>query len=695
MSTRKGIDFICIAVLILTLLLTVLFINGERFGIQVLVDEDAEGSAGSGWFTANDLNGGWDSASAAVITLKGDKASISGGGAYFYNGDVIISSAGRYVLRGALEGGSVVVDAERDSKVWLLLDGVEINCPDDACLRVDQADKVFLTLAEGSDNRMTSGEAYSDEALADNTDGVIFSHDDLTINGGGSLTLSALYRHGISANDDLIITGGRIRVSAVQDAIRANDALHICNADIAAEAGDDALVLNGAGGTLYIESGTFALSADDDGLRSAGDILLAGGSLQIRAGNDGVQSDGNIQLTDGSLSINAADDAIHAAGDILLAGGSLQIRAGDDGIHSDAAITVTGGEILIEDCYEGVEALTIDIRGGDLTVYPTDDGLNANGGSGGFGFGPGAETASSDTETWVHISGGTLTVANTTARDADGIDSNGDIVISGGVIRVSLPAGGTNSALDYGSESGGTCTVTGGEIVACGSYSMAEGFDESSTQCAILYNFSEGAEAGSTVSLETLDGQTLVSYTVPCSFDSVSISAPGLQLGESYRIVIGDSSEEITLSSTAASYGNAASSMFGGPMNWGSGMQRTGGRPGGHREERTDESGAPAAPPEKPDFGGGFPGAEMSPPPDMPDFGGSFPGDGEMGTPPDMPDFGGERPDAAAPSEETETEEQAEAEQTQFVPDASTWILLTLSLLALACGLLLAFRFEP
>ena len=295
------------------------------------------------------------------------------------------------------------------------------------------------------------------------------------------------------------------------------------------------------------------------------------------------------------------------------------------------------------------------------------------------------------------------------------VDSNGDIVISGGVIRVSLPAGGTNSALDYGSESGGTCTVTGGEIVACGSYSMAEGFDESSTQCAILYNFSEGAEAGSTVSLETLDGQTLVSYTVPCSFDSAAISVLGLQLGESYRIVIGDRSEEITLTSTAASYGNAASSMFGGPMNWGSGMQRPGGRPGGHREERTDESGAPAAPPEKPNFGGERPGgdemslppdmpdfggerpdgAEMGPPPDMPDFGGEFPGGGEMTSPTGMPDFGGERPDAAAaPSGETEPE-QAAAEQTQFVPDAETWILLTLSLLALAGGLLLVFRFEP
>ena len=225
---------------------------------------------------------------------------------------------------------------------------------------------------------------------------------------------------------------------------------------------------------------------------------------------------------------------------------------------------------------------------------------------------------------------------------------------------------------------------------------MAEGFDESSTQCAILYNFSEGAEAGSTVSLETLDGRTLVSYTVPCAFDSVSLSAPGLQLGESYRIVIGERSEEITLTQTAASYGNAASSMFGGPMNWGGGMQRPGGRPGGRRENSEDENGSDAAPPERPDFDGGFPGeGEMSPPSDMPDFDGNSPGEGEMNPPPERPDFG-ERPDsAAAPSGQTQPEENETEEQTQFVPDKETWILLTLSLLALAGGLLLAFRFEP
>ena len=173
------------------------------------------------------------------------------------------------------------------------------------------------------------------------------------------------------------------------------------------------------------------------------------------------------------------------------------------------------------------------------------------------------------TETWIRVSGGSITVVNSTARDADGLDSNGDIIISGGVIRVSLTNSGSNSALDCGSESGGIMEISGGEVIACGSYSMAEGFDASSGQCSILYNIKRGAPAGTTVALEDSEGNVILSYEVPCSFSSVAISCPEMQIGETYLVAIGDSVEEITLDSVSASFGDAQSEGFGGPMNWG------------------------------------------------------------------------------------------------------------------------------
>ena len=114
---------------------------------------------------------------------------------------------------------------------------MDIRCSDDACLRVDQADKVFLTLAEGSVNSMASGESYSDAALADNTGGAIYAHDDLTINGSGSLSVTAAYKHGIDANDELVITGGTLTVDAVGDGLHVRDNLRICDASITLTAG--------------------------------------------------------------------------------------------------------------------------------------------------------------------------------------------------------------------------------------------------------------------------------------------------------------------------------------------------------------------------------------------------------------------------------------------------------------------------
>ena len=214
-----------------------------------------------------------------------------------------------------------------------------------------------------------------------------------------------------------------------------------------------------------------------------------------------------------------------------------------------------------------------------------------------------ASAAGAGTETgetpYIHITGGSLTVINEAAMDADGLDSNGDILISGGTVRVSMVNLGSNSALDCASENGGVCEITGGNVIASGSYSMAEGFDATSTQCSILYNISAGVEAGATVTLEDADGNVLLSYEVPCSFSSVVLSTPELKIGETYLLTIGDDAEEITIEETSASFGDAQSGMFFGRMNWG-GMQGRegfsgfgGGRPGRAQGEENVDGGMP------------------------------------------------------------------------------------------------------
>ncbi len=541
MSTHKNIDRICVAVTLVSLLITLLFMNGSRLGLAAVADLDAERHAGDTDFTENDLDGTWYLSEAlqgfswmggttgmTEIVLEGESASVSGKGAYVNDGNVYITGAGHYRISGSLADGSIIVDAYRSSKIWLLLDGADIYCSDNAGIWVKQADKVFLTLAEGTENSVHCGSEYSEEALADGAGGAVFTHDDMTINGGGSLSITAEYKHGIDANDELVITGGTIEISCPQDGMHVNDAVKLSGADIT-------------------------------------------------------------------------------------------VNAGDDGIHSDTSILVKDGTIRIPSCYEGMEAPTVEIRGGDIEIYPEDDGVNANGGSGGMGFGgpPGggnmgggfrsmgegfgggtqpadnsasqpadnstsqsknnsadsSSASSEESESWIRISGGSITIINEDARDADGLDSNGDIYITGGVIRVSLNGSGSNNAIDYGSESGGRCLINGGNVIACGSYSMAESFDSDSEQCSILYTRSDAAEAGTVLSLADSDGNVLLTYEVPCSFTAATISCPEMEIGKTYSILVGDEAEEVTISEVSSSFGDVQSGGFGG-MHFGRGGGR-------------------------------------------------------------------------------------------------------------------------
>ena len=266
MSTHKHINLICVVVLVCTVLLTVLFMNGARFGIQVIPDGDAVGE--SEYFTYNDLNADWETTSATVIDL--DALSVSGGGAYFYDRDLIISGAGLFDISGTLEDGRILVDAGGSSKVFILLNGMSVHCADDACLQVLQAKKVFLTLAEGTENTFSSGSDFSSEAEDAGRSGAIYASDNLTINGTGSLAVVGQYRHGIEANDELVITGGTITVSAPLDGFSVNDSFRMCNADIVIHTEDDGItVKNYEAGTLYQESGTLEISCSDDGILTA------------------------------------------------------------------------------------------------------------------------------------------------------------------------------------------------------------------------------------------------------------------------------------------------------------------------------------------------------------------------------------------------------------------------------------------
>ena len=458
MSTHKKIDIICIAATILTIVLTILLIIGKALVFIPVINAEAS----SDFFTSNDLNADWDTSYATKIELNDQNTTINGNGAYIHNGDVYIAYAGHYIITGKLTNGSIIIDAEKNDKIWILLDGVTLHCNDSAAIRIEQADKVFLTLADKAENTISSGAEYDEEIVSSGVDAAIYSRDDLTINGNGSLILNTEYCHGIVCNDDLVIAGGNITINAVQDGIHANDSVRIRNTEITVFAGDDGITVSNDDETafLYIES----------------------------------------------------------------------------------------GNITIPSCYEGLEAVDITIAGGVIDIMPTDDGINANG---------------NGNNSVIRIIDGDITIINPSGRDADGLDSNGDIYIEGGKVFISVSENGRNYALDYGSENGGKCVISGGTVIACGSSAMAEGFDVSSPQGFLMYNTT--ATGDTTIILKDSSGNELISEKIPCSFSSVVLSTPELQVGDICTITVNDIQEQITIDNSSSS-GFGPAGMFVGSM---------------------------------------------------------------------------------------------------------------------------------
>ena len=499
--------------------------------MQAAIDEAMSNAAIdiTDMFTKRDLAGTYDESEAVKITLSGKTAACNSSNVQIEDEVVTIKAAGVYVLSGTLTDGTIVVDAGDDDKVQLVLDGVSITAADYAAIYAKNADKVFVTLAEGAENSLTVSGDYV-QTDDNNVDAVIFAKCDLTLGGTGSLTVKDTTGHGIVSKDDLVVTGGTYTIDSQDHCLNAKDSVRIAD-------------------------GTFNLSCDEDG---------------IHAGNDDQQD-----------------------GYVYIEGGDINISVGDDALHAEGLLIITGGDIDVSKSCEGVEGYKILVTGGDIDVISSDDGFNAAGGSSGsgdnhdgFGGGPGmgGVDMDADSDAYILITGGTININ----ADGDGIDSNGCIGITGGSVYVLGSSDNGNGAMDYGI----CAAITGGEIVAVGGSGMAQGFGDESTQCSALVNFDEWVDAGETITLTDSDGKEVLSYKVDKKFNSVVISTSDMKQGETYTLTVGDQSSTFTLDDITYSEGSGGMQGLGGNLDNG-GMQRPGGnsddgnmqRPGGNSDD--------------------------------------------------------------------------------------------------------------
>ncbi|MBQ2154401.1 MAG: carbohydrate-binding domain-containing protein [Oscillospiraceae bacterium] len=517
-------------------------------------------------FTLRDLDGSWDEDAAVRIRLEGDSASCDSSAVQISGATVTIAAEGVYVLTGTLSDGEIIVNCSKEEKVQLVLNGAEIHSADFAAIYVAQADKVFLTLADGTVNTLTNGGSFtaSDES---NVDAVIFAKDDLTINGSGALLITSPGGHGVVGKDEVTICGGSFEITSAKTAISGKDSLSVSSGVFKLIAGTDAMKSENDDTTLgnvYLAGGSYNLSADGDGVSASGTLTVAGGSYTVLTGSGGNDTDKSqkgmkagsaLTILDGTIWVSSTDDSIHSNGSITVLAGTLNLSSGDDGVHADDTVTVAGGSVTVRESYEGIEGLKICLRGGELEITASDDGLNAGGGGDSSGYGGrGGDMFSGNSDALLEISGGTVTVN----AGGDGLDTNGSLNLSGGTVTVYGPTNDGNGSLDYGTDA----AVTGGSLIALGSSGMAVNF-RSATQGAILLNVGSQS-AGTTVTLTDADGNVLLSCTAEKAFAAVNLTCPELAQGGTYTVTAGAFSQTLTLDSLITGSGGP-----GGPGGFG------------------------------------------------------------------------------------------------------------------------------
>ena len=425
--------------------------------------------------SASDYEVGYDESSSCKITFSETSAQVSGDGASWSDNTLTISKAGTYVLSGKLTNGRVVVNADKKDDVRIILNGAEITGSDNSPLTVVQADKVSVTLEEGSENKLTDGSEYKTTDDQSNVDACIFSKADLTINGTGSLEVTANYKHGILSKDDLVVTGGKITVTSTKTALSGKDSVKITGGDLDLSAGSNGIksdnTEDAAKGYISITGGSFKIVSNNDAIEAETVLKIDGGTFDITTGggsknastNSGGQPNGNWQkdmenggggmrggrmrgqqgdiggqMPDGQTPPDMNGGQMPDGQTPPDMGGSQMqgdVRAAANITTDDAALVQTAASTESSTSAKALKAGgDLEITDGTFTIDSADDSVHSN--------------------ARVNITGGKFTVSS----GDDGVHADKDLTISGGEMTISKSCEGLEGMTP--TISGGTHHVT-------------------------------------------------------------------------------------------------------------------------------------------------------------------------------------------------------------------------------------------
>ena len=546
----------------------------------------------------------WSADDATMIAFDGTGVKTAGSGAVYAGKTLTINQAGTYVLTGTQSDGQILIDAGKKDLVRLVLNGVSLHNETGPAIYAPKAEKVELILEKSTKNAISDGPNY---IFTDNNgegpNAAIYVQNDLAIAGGGSLTVTGKYKHGIRAQDILAISGGELNATATGDALRGRDGVVVSDGAILLEAGGDGIQSNNDSGSdtgfVYITGGVFTIRAKNDGIQAESALAITGGKFDIVTGGgssnapahvedfrgggrggwggggaawNGASTDAEdgdsvsmralkagaaLYIAGGEFTIDAEDDGVHSKTDVNISAGKLTIKSSDDAIHADAAVDISGGVIDIPVCYEGVEGMSVTIGGGYVKVIASDDAINAADGTANTpaaGGQTGRGWFAANEELFVRISGGVVDLY----APHDGIDSNGNVFLEGGSISISGPSQGVEGAIDLD----GTLLVNGGELITAGSVANVS---QESAQPVILVSYASQQTSGSVITIKDARADTLLEYKSQINYSVSGFTSPSFNIGETYTLYIdGVKKTDIKLNGAVTSVSDNGGAYSGG-----------------------------------------------------------------------------------------------------------------------------------
>ena len=542
----------------------------------------------------NETKVDWDQSVTNYITLKDGNSSVDGNGVNISGNNIYINYSGTYELTGTLTEGKIVVSIKDKGSVKLILNGVDITSST-LPLYIENTSDTTIILNSDTENILTDSNKVRDE------DGVIYSKDDLIIEGTGTLKINSNYADGIVSKDTLTIKDGTYIINSNDDAIRGKDSLAIENGVFNITSKGDGLKSTNdediSLGYIVIKNGEFNITSDTDAIQGETSVTIENGVFNIITGggsdNSSTNSKGmwgnttttdevsakgikglDITIENGTFNLNTSDDAIHSNSTINIKNGTFNIASGDDGIHADTSITIDNGTFNIEKSYEGIESANITLNDGEYHIVSSDDGINIAGGNDESSMGrPGANNMTTSNNQKLTINKGYVYVDAT----GDGLDANGSIYINGGTVIVNGPTNDGNGALDYDSE----CIIKGGTLISAGSSGMLQTPSTSSSINTLSIVFDSSVNG--IIHIEDESGNEVLTFKPSKTIKSLVFSSSLLKLNSTYKVYIngtyskdevdgiytngtysGTLYKEVTMTSTVTSIGTSTNNMMGG-----------------------------------------------------------------------------------------------------------------------------------